>query len=81
MKTEKHLSENGKYVGDKLNHDLIVDIEIEGIDMRDYPDFCDAFVATAYWSHTGEELTEDECHELQENYPELIYEEVINHIF
>lgn len=38
----------------------VVDVEVDGIDPADYPDFCDAFVAAAYWADTGEALTEEE---------------------
>lgn len=32
---------------------------IQGIDMNDYPDFCDAYIDYAEWDD-GEELTDDE---------------------
>ncbi len=36
------------------------DVEIDGVDMSDYPDFCDAHIVSATWKTTGVELTEDE---------------------
>ena len=39
-------------------------IEIENVDMCDYPDFCDAFIGYAEFED-GEELTEDEKLELE----------------
>lgn len=35
-------------------------ITIDGIDIRDYPDLCDAFIESACWKSTGDILTEDE---------------------
>ena len=54
--------------------DLLDDIEIDGIDMRDYPDFCDAFLVGA--SYKGRELTEDELEYVQESNPEWFYDKV-----
>ena len=46
--------------------------KVEGIclgdvDPKDHPDYCDAFIEEATWVDTGEELTEEECLELQEH--------------
>jgi len=40
--------------------DDIEDLEVDGVDTKDYPDFCDAFFCHAIWKETGEELTDDE---------------------
>ena len=58
----------------KFDLNLIDDIEIDGIDMRDYPDFCDAFLVGA--SYKGRELTEDELEYVQESNPEWFYDQV-----
>ncbi len=42
----------------------IKDITIEGIDLADYPDLCDAFIASARWRSSGRELTEDELRQI-----------------
>ena len=52
----------------------ITDIEIEGIDMRDYPDFCDAYISYAVWEDTGEELTDEELDKLNEEHSDLVNE-------
>lgn len=41
-----------------LDYSKITEIEMDGIDTRDYPDFCDAFVASAMYD--GREMTEEE---------------------
>lgn len=52
-------------------------IEIEGIDMNDFPDFCDAFISAANFND-GVELNDEQLEQLQdENYclvNELIHE-------
>jgi len=42
-------------------------IEIDGIDMSDYPDFCDAFVCYAEWEN-GQPLTEQELDQLNDDH-------------
>jgi hypothetical protein len=48
----------------KLNNRNVVDVEIEDVDPRDYPDFCDAYFCYAIWEDTKEELTDDELIQL-----------------
>ena len=57
-----------------FNIDLLDDVEIDGINMGDYPDFCDAFLVGA--SYKGRELTEDELEYVQESKPEWFYDKV-----
>ena len=64
----------------KVNNREVCDIEIEGIDTKDYPDFCDAFISVAYWKDTGEELTEEELEELNED-RDYVYEEVLSYLY
>lgn len=49
--------------------DLVDDLEVDGVDTRDYPDFCDAYFAYGVWKSTGEPLTDDELERLTEEYP------------
>ena len=51
----------------KFKNRSITDIEVEDIDTRDYPDFCDAYVANARWEDTGEELSVAELDELNDD--------------
>ena len=57
-----------------FNIDLLDDVEIDGINIGDYPDFCDAFLVGA--SYKGRELTEDELEYVQESNPEWFYDKV-----
>lgn len=58
----------------QLNGRSVVDIEVDGVDTGDYPDFCDAYFSHAVWQDTGEDLTEDQLIELQDKYPEVVNE-------
>ena len=57
----------------------IVDIEIDGIDTKDYPDFCDAYISGACYND-GTPLTEEELEELNED-RDLVYENVISYLY
>lgn len=48
-----------------LDYSQIQDVEIEDIDLRDFPDFCDAFIASA--TYMGREMTDDELDVLNED--------------
>ena len=58
---------------------LITDIDIEGIDMRDYPDFCDAFLVGA--TYKGRELTDEELKRILDSNPDWFYEQVWDYIY
>ncbi|HLD91160.1 MAG TPA: hypothetical protein VI911_09125 [Patescibacteria group bacterium] len=58
--------------------DKIYNYEISGIDTKDYPDFCDAYVS--YAEHEdGTPLTDEELDEVNES--GMVYELVINYLF
>lgn len=61
-----------------LDYSKIEDIEVDGIDRRDYPDFCDAFIMRAIYD--GREMTEDEINSLNED-KDFVYEQVIKRIY
>ena len=61
-----------------MDYKLIDNIKVEGIDTKDYPDFCDAFIISA--DYDGKEMTEEQLDELNED-SEFVYECVQNHLF
>tara|TARA_R110000796_G_scaffold135084_1_gene251225 strand:- start:828 stop:1013 length:186 start_codon:yes stop_codon:yes gene_type:complete len=61
-----------------MNYKLIDNIEVDGIDTKDYPDFCDAFILNA--DYNGKEMTEKQLYELNED-GDFVYECVQNHLF
>jgi len=64
-----------------MNIDItkITDAHIAGIDTKDYPDFCDAYLDSA--AYEGREMTEDELIYVTENHPEYINEKVFNQLY
>ena len=66
MKTFKHFTSND------FNLRLVTDAIIDGVDIADYPDFCDVYVMEALYD--GEEMTEDELDYLTEAAGEFVSE-------
>lgn len=58
----------------------LIDISIEGIDLKDYPDFSDAYITTATYKDTGIPLTEAELDILNDK-SDIKYELVYNYLF
>ena len=52
----------------------ITDVEIEGMDMKDYPDFSDAFISYGYYK--DRDLTELELDYINDFRPEFIQEQI-----
>ena len=57
---------------------MIDNIEFDGIDYSDYPDFCDAFICSA--DIDGREMTDDELDELNNN-REFVSNALQNYLF
>jgi hypothetical protein len=49
----------------------VVDLEVDGVDGRDYPDFSDAYFSYACYED-GTELTDDELNELTESHSDIV---------
>ena len=61
-----------------MDYKLIDNIEVDGIDTKDYPDFCDAFIASA--DYDGKPMTDEQLDNLNED-SDFVYECVQNHLF
>ena len=61
-----------------LDYSKITGVRVADICMRDYPDFCDAFIEEA--DYEGRSMTEDELYELNQD-SQYVYECVIAHIY
>ncbi len=61
-----------------MNYDLIDNIEVDGIDTNDYPEFVDAYIVSA--DYDGEPMTELMIEELNEDY-DFVYDSVISYLF
>jgi len=66
-----------------LNIEAISDAEVEGIDTKDYPDFCDAFVASGYITEdeTTRELTDEELTFINMEHGDFVHSEVLKTIY
>jgi hypothetical protein len=60
----------------KLNYSLISNIEFKGINHRDYPDYCDAYIVSA--EYDGEEMTQEQIEMIDADF---FYEKLIKQIF
>jgi len=59
----------------RLDIDLVdlESVKIDGIDYKDYPDFCDAFIASAKYNN-GEPLSSDDCDAFMNEHTTVFYE-------
>jgi hypothetical protein len=64
----------------QLNGRTVVDATVDGIDMTDYPDFCDAYFDSACYED-GTALTDDELIELTDTNFDLLHEAVYDIIY
>lgn len=62
-----------------MNIDDLCDVEVDGIYMDDYPDFCDAYIVSATWVETGKPLTDPELDEL--NKTSVVYDAVMKYLY
>jgi len=62
----------------KIDLNKLENIEIDGVDTKDYPDFCDAFIVSA--SYSDRDLNDAELDELNED-SDFVYDQVIKHLF
>ena len=62
----------------KINFSKLENIEVENIDMRDYPDFCDAYIS--YAEIDGQSLTDKQLEEVNEC-ADFVYECVTAKLF
>ena len=61
-----------------MDYTKIDNIELDGIDYSDYPDFCDAFILDA--DYDGIAMTDDQLDEINED-REFVYEQVKKELF
>ena len=64
-----------------MNLDLskIEDIEFDGINHDDYPDYCDAFVTSA--TYKGRDLSEEELEWVGDEHSDWVYEKLMEHLY
>lgn len=57
----------------KLDYSKIDNIEVDNINMKDYPDFSDAYIC--YAEYDGVEMTDDQLDEINED-SQFVYEQI-----
>ena len=62
----------------KIDKSKVDNIEVEGIDTKDYPDFVDAYIAGA--DYNGVPMTEAQIEELNNDY-DFLYDAITNAVF
>ena len=60
-----------------MNYKKIDNIEIDGIDTKDYPDFCDAYISSA--DYDGVPMTDKQLDELNED-GDYVYEHIMDYL-
>jgi hypothetical protein len=61
-----------------MDYSKIDNIEIDGIDTQDYPDFCDSYIVSA--DYDGVPMTEEEINTLNED-RDFVHEKVFDKLF
>jgi hypothetical protein len=62
----------------EIDYSKISNVYVEGIDHRDAPDYCDAFIASA--DYDGEPMDDDMLEELNQD-GQFVYDAVINQLY
>ena len=61
-----------------MEYKLIDNIKIDGIDTKDYPDFCDAYIVSA--DYDGVPMTEEQLDEINDD-GQFQYECIMNYLY
>lgn len=70
------------YLAEKLGVQEITDVQVDGINTADYPDFCDAYIEYALVKDEGEwrDATDSELDILSDD-RDFVYEQVQNYLY
>jgi len=61
-----------------MDYKKITNVVLDGINLEDYPDFCDAFIVSA--DYDGEPMTDDQIDKLNED-SDLVYTKIEEFLF
>lgn len=62
----------------ELDYSKISNVQVAGINTKDYPDFCDAYIEDA--DYDGQPMTDEQL-ELINQDGDFVYEQVMKHIY
>lgn len=63
----------------KIDFTKVTNVSIDGIDTRDYPDFCDAFIESA--DYKGEPMSEEMIDYINDVHRDFVHECVHEQLF
>ena len=63
----------------KVDINLIDDIEVDGIDTWDYPEFCDAYIS--YASYNNNAMSDEMLDFINDEMRDFVHDQVYNHLF
>jgi len=63
----------------QIDFTKVANVEVDGIDFGDYPDFVDAFITSA--EYDGREMTDEEIDYINDVHLDFVQECVYNHLF
>ena len=61
-----------------LDYSKITNIEFDGIDHKDHPDYCDAYIVSA--DYDGEEMTNEQIEILNED-RDFVYDKLMDYLY
>jgi hypothetical protein len=61
-----------------MNRDYLEDIQIDDLNAKDYPDFCDAYIS--YATYRGATLSDEELNMINED-RDFVYEVIMTKIY
>jgi len=61
-----------------MDYKKITNVVLDGIDLEDYPDFCDAYILSA--DYDGEPMSEDQIDKLNED-SDYVYTKIEDFLF
>lgn len=61
-----------------MDYKFVSNIEFDGIDHRDAPDYCDAYICSA--DYKGEPMTEAQLEKINED-GDFVYEQLMNYLY
>lgn len=64
-----------------INLNKLTDLQLENIELYDYPDFVDAFLSHAYSTELGRELTDEELEWVTDNCNDFMFKLIIDTLF
>jgi hypothetical protein len=78
LKDEAANSTNTVFGAVNLDYKLISNIQFDGIDHKDAPDYCDAYIVNA--DYDGVEMTDEQI-ELLNDDRDYVYEKLMDHLY